>query len=116
MSRLSDAEDLPTRRWAFNAGSNHPHRHVGVVVGELPIAERVGRPLPPAAMDLIELVAAVHLADRAERRPSASKSGDSWSRRVHLLMGVRDLRRWSDATSHQELVGLLRWLTRLPAA
>jgi 7-cyano-7-deazaguanine synthase in queuosine biosynthesis len=111
MSRLRDAEDSAVRRWAFNAGSEPSHGQVGVVVGELAIAERVGRALPAAAMDLIEIVAAVHLADRAERRPSASKSGDSWSRRVHLLMGVRDLPRWSDTTIHQELVGLLRWLT-----
>src|SRR5215212_1672889 len=111
MSRLSDANDLTIRRWAFNAGPDHPQGRGGVVVGELPIAERVGRTLAPAAMDLIELVAAIHLADRGERRPAASKAGDSWSRRMHLVMGVRELRRWSDSTAQPDLIHLLRWLT-----
>ena len=62
-------------------------------------------------MDLIELVAAIHLVDRAERRPGRTRPGDSWSRRLHLIMGVRDSQRWSEPAIHNQLAGLLRLLT-----
>jgi hypothetical protein len=62
-------------------------------------------------MDLIELVAAIHLIDRAEARPRGKKPGDSWSRHIHLTMGVREPQWWAADALHDELIALLRSLT-----
>lgn len=112
MRPSSDApQKTAAHRWSFNAGDSNSPRDLAVVVNELPIADGLGRTLSAEAMDLVELVAAVHLADRSARRPGYSKAGDSWSRRMHLVIGVRDPSRWCDASIYDELIWLLRWLT-----
>lgn len=111
MSPSDDDQKVSWRRWSFNAGEEGLGSARGVTVNEMRVAEYLGRPLSGATMDLIELVAAVHLADRGEARPRARKPGDSWSRYLHLIMGVRDPHRWSDPGIYDQLLQLLRWLT-----
>lgn len=111
MSLSANDQNMSWRRWSFNAGEDRLGSTRGVTVNEIRVAEYLGRPLSGSTMDLIELVAAIHLSDRGESRPRARKSGDSWSRRLHLIMGVRDLRRWSDPGIYDRLLQLLRWLT-----
>lgn len=111
MSPLVDHQDGTWHRWVFNALDEQAASARGVTVDELRVAEHLGRTPSSLIMDLVELVAAIHLMDRAEARPHASKSGDSWSRRLHLIIGVREPDRWSDTAIHDPLVGLLRSLT-----
>jgi 7-cyano-7-deazaguanine synthase in queuosine biosynthesis len=110
MNRLLD-QHAAWRRWYFNAGDEHVGSARGVTVDEIRVAEHLGRTLSGPIMDLVELVAGVHLVDRGEARPHAPKPGSSWSRRLHLTIGVRDPRLWSDAKIHDPLLGLLRSLT-----
>lgn len=100
------------RRRAFNVkGPASADGRARVLLSDLTIAESVGRSIPAAALDLVELVAAVHLVDRLERRPGGKRSGESWSRQLHLQVGVRDPDLWSDSTVSKPLVDLLQWLT-----
>ena len=108
---MNPSPDGIWRRWVFNADHNQLQTAQGVTVDELRVAELLGKTPPAPVMDLIELVAAIHLVDRAERRPRATKPGDSWSRRLHLIMGVRESHPWSDPAIHDQLTGLLRSLT-----
>ncbi len=108
---MSQSSDGAWRYWAFNAGEQRPGTACGVIVDELPIAELLGRSPSASVMDLIELVAAVHLIDRAEARPSARKPGDSWTRHIQLTIGVREPKRWAADAVHDELVALLRSVT-----
>jgi 7-cyano-7-deazaguanine synthase in queuosine biosynthesis len=108
---MNPSLDGTWRRWVFNADHEQLHTAQGVTVDELRVAELLGKTPPGAVMDLIELVAAIHLVDRAERRPRGTKPGDSWSRRLHLILGVRESQLWSDQAIHDQLAGLLRSLT-----
>lgn len=108
---MNPSDDRSPRRWIFNASEQHGGSARGVTVDELKVAEHLGKTPSGLTMDLIELVAAVHLVDRAERRPRATRSGDSWSRRLHLVMGVREWQWWSTSMVHDQLVDLLRSLT-----
>ena len=89
-SSMNPSVDGTWRRWVFNADHGQLRTAQGVTVDELRVAEHSVRRLPGPVMDLIELVAAIHLVDRAEPRPRATKPGDSWSRRLHLIIGVRE--------------------------
>lgn len=108
---MNPSPDETWRRWVFNADHEQVRTAQGVTVDELRVAELLGKTPPGPIMDLIELVAAIHLVDRAERRPRATKPGDSWSRRLHLIMGVRESRWWSSPAIHDQLSGILRTLT-----
>jgi hypothetical protein len=57
---MNQSSDCPWRHWAFKAGEERPGTR-GVTVDELRVAELLGRTPSAPAMDLIELVAAVHL-------------------------------------------------------
>ena len=102
---MNPSLDGTWRRWVFNADHEQQRTAQGVTVDELRVAELLGKTPPGAVMDLIELVAAIHLVDRAERRPRGTKPGDSWSRRLHLIMGVRESQLWSDQAIHDQLAG-----------
>lgn len=108
---MNPSLDGTRRRWVFNAGHEQSQTAQGVTVDELRVAELLGKTPPGPVMDLIELIAAIHLVDRAERRPRGRKPGDTWSRHLHLVMGVRESQWWSDPTIHDQLAGLLRSLT-----
>ena len=108
MNQLLEGTERP---WAFNSDEERSGTAPGVTVDERRVAELLGKTPPGPVMDLIELVAAIHLVDRAERRPRATKPGDSWSRRLHLIIGVREPKWWSGPAVHDRLVGLLRALT-----
>ena len=108
MNQLLEGTERP---WAFNSDEERSGTAPRVTVDERRVAELLGKTPPGPVMDLIELVAAIHLVDRAERRPRATKPGDSWSRRLHLIIGVREPKWWSGPAVHDRLVGLLRALT-----
>lgn len=108
---MSPSDDGSPHRWIFNASEQRSDSARGVTVDVLKVAGHLGRTPSALTMDLVEMVAAVHLVDRAERRPRATRSGDSWSRRLHLVMGVREWQWWSAEMVHDQIVDLLRYLT-----
>jgi 7-cyano-7-deazaguanine synthase in queuosine biosynthesis len=101
---------VTTHYWSFNAQERRGAISDQVVLREIAIAELAGEALRPVLLDLLEVAAAVQAADRMTRRPSANVCGSSWSRRLHLVVGVRDLAVWSDEI-RLEFERLLSWLT-----
>ena len=100
----------PNGEWAFNTGSERDAA-AAVTIDDAAIAEWLGRPVGPAVADLIELVAAVQLVDRMERRPPALHGGDSWARELCVVVGVRDPEMWRADGVSQQLRELMVWLT-----
>lgn len=78
-------------------------------VDDLSLASVAGSPLGTAVCDLLEIVEAVGTADRLARRPAASNAGEPWSRRLNVVVAVRQLGLWRDLSDR--LVELLGWLT-----
>lgn len=111
MRRSTDVTNGDEMLWVFGASGDHADKASRLALLELPIAECVGRHLPPEAADLVEVAAAVHLVDRLAARPPARSPGDSWSRSLRLRIGVRDPGRWTDVAVSRELTDLLGWLT-----
>ena len=101
---------VSVNRFAFNATTVGAHERA-VVFDEGSIATHVGRTLSPHVMDLIEIVAAIHVADRMSRRPSSAMPGNSWSRDIRVHMGVRDLPHWRQPYLVESLQSILLWLT-----
>jgi len=67
------------------------------------------RQLPSEACDLLDVIEAVGTVDRLKCRPSSTVAGNAWSRRLSVVVGVRDPDRW---TSNSGRLGeLLQWLT-----
>ena len=60
--------------------------------------------VPRAAVDLVRFAAGAYLADRLTPR------GTSFTRRIHLTVATIDPSPWQ-ATTGEDLAGLLRWLT-----
>lgn len=98
------------REWVFNTGTGRDAAGA-LVIDDAAIAEWPGRPLDSAVADLIELGAAVQLVDRMERRPPARCGGDSWARRLRLVVGVRNLDLWRADSVSRQLHEMLAWLT-----
>ena len=95
--------------WAFNVPGKTALRHASL--RDFTIADALGERLEPRALDLLEVVAAVHTVDRAERRPSSALCGASWSRSLAVQVGVRDPDLWSSDRTRSLLHELLAWLT-----
>lgn len=98
------------RIWKFNTGCPHDSA-TSIAVDDIALAKLRGFPIAPAIADLVELAAAAQLVDRLERRPSATRSGDSWSRRLDLTIGVREVDLWRDENITRQLSELFFWLT-----
>ncbi len=113
MSHSPDEPGLSRGRsvWSFNCGATNGEDLQGAFLDDMALAERLGRPLPPRVADLVELAAAVHVVDRSSKRPPASRAGDSWSRQLHVRIGVRETTQWGDQGRIEELEGFLRRLT-----
>ena len=100
----------PNGEWVFNTGAERDAAGA-LVIDDAAIAKWPGRPLSPAVADLIELGAAVQLVDRMERRPPARCGGDSWARKLRLVVGVRNPDLWGADGVSRQLRELLMWLT-----
>lgn len=96
--------------FAFNAVASCADERA-VAFDEESIAKHGLRTLSPHVMDLIEIIAAVHLADRLSKRPSAVQAGNSWSRHIRVHMGVRDPAHWDHPELEASLTSILMWLT-----
>ncbi len=68
--------------------------------------------IPPRVLDLIELAGYLFAADRlAPRGQPDALLYDSWSRRFHVAMKVRDAEFWSDEATKKKLIDLLLFVT-----
>lgn len=118
----------PSYRFAFRSGlstigkvdrvntsnnSEQVHR-IGYRLDDLPLAQWAGRPIPDAVADLIDVSAAVYIADRLSPREAAADPrfpGDRWHRRIHVVLPLRHPDRWRQAAVLACLEELLGFLT-----
>jgi len=78
-------------------------------VGDAEIAHALRMRLPQAAADLVDVAAAVHIADRLCRRDG--RTIEKWSRHIAIEIPVRDPERWNHPTLYTALHDLLAYLT-----
>lgn len=96
--------------FAFNSTlSGADERSVAFDEGAL--ALHVMRPLSELVVDLVEIIAAVHTADRLAKRPSSTRAGSSWSRDMRLQIGVRVVGHWRQPEILESIGSILQWLT-----
>lgn len=111
MSRSEDqSETSPVEAWSFNANDGISVPRL-VALDDRPLAQAAGRPVTPVLADLLEVVEAVHVVDRSQRRCSANRAGVGWSRSIRLRIGVRDPEQWNSPAVQASVVALLQWLT-----
>lgn len=92
--------------------TNNKDNVVGKIhIDDSQIAELLGRTVPPKVADLVEVAEAVQFVDRMNRRPGWLSAGESWSRELRLVIGVRQPERWRRAVVVEQLIELLTWLT-----
>lgn len=97
--------------WSFNCSGGGDGDLPGAHLDDMALTQKLGRTLSPRVADLIEMAAAVHLVDRATKRPTATRAGEAWSRHLRLRIGVRDTKSWDDEGKRVELTRFLRRLT-----
>lgn len=117
----ADAASATPYRIAFSAdGHAEVAGRAGVAipdqcyyVGDRAIAYAFATRIPAHLADLVDVALAVYLADRlAPRRPaSADRYHLHWNRRLHLILPVRDVRRWCDPVLQSRLRNVLALLT-----
>jgi 7-cyano-7-deazaguanine synthase in queuosine biosynthesis len=73
------------------------------------IEERIVANLSPIARDLLELAAVMYVADTSIKRGKTDVYGQDWQRRIHVVMPVRQVRKWRKAG--QLLSELLTYLS-----
>ena len=98
-----------SKTWRFNSAGSTSHERA--IVGSFALAEAAGQTLPPAVADLLEVAGAIHVIDRAVRRPTLCAGIGSWSREFEVVIGVRDVERWNRPEVRTSLTELLAWLT-----
>ncbi len=59
------------------------------------IEEKIVANLSPIAKDLLELAAVLYVADTSISRGETDVYGRDWERRIHVVMPVRNVRRWN---------------------
>lgn len=101
--------DSQLRFWRFNAAGTDSD--IQAVVGSFALAEAAGQTIPPVVADLVEVAGAVHVIDRSVRRPTLCTGLGSWSRNLHLELGVREPDVWNQPELHARLSDLLARLT-----
>ena len=78
------------------------------------LARSLGRSLPPRMADLLDIGVASYIADRLAPRtmPGDSRDiNDRWTRRIRLLIPVREQERWQDESLGRQLERLLGFVT-----
>ncbi|MGH2531661.1 MAG: hypothetical protein ACRDJW_05085 [Thermomicrobiales bacterium] len=81
---------------------------------DFPLAASSGRMMPAAAADLIDVATAIYIADRLALREVVDDPRmpqDRWHRRLHIVVPVRDPRRWTRTEVIAYLEDLLAFLT-----
>ena len=73
------------------------------------IEERIVANLSPIVRDLLELAAVMYVADTSIKRGKTDVYGQDWQRRIHVVMPVRQVRKWRKAG--QLLSELLTYLS-----
>jgi hypothetical protein len=78
------------------------------------IVNSLSTPLPTSIADLIDVAIAIHIADCLALREVEADIRfvqDRWHRRIHLVVPVRCLQRWSNPETSSVLAELLHYLT-----
>ena len=101
-------------RRTITAGDGIETHRIWYGLDDLRIVAGIGRPLPASVADLIDVSAAIYIADRLAPRKSDGHSrfpGDRWHRRIHVILPLRHPERWRQSEVITLLKALLAFLT-----
>lgn len=108
---LSLYGEVNRRCTALDGGRSH---RIGYELDDLLLVASIGMPMPARVADLIDVSAAVYIADRLALRqvPGDPRSpGDRWHRRIHVVIPVRCSEIWRRSEVVACLERLLAFLT-----